>query len=351
MKAMYLYISICTVIIGGILGGLYLQSPIASYTLYRGGFQRTVLPASHVTLSAVLDLGLNSYYISGLTQDHIYISNYTAPAFLLSATLNLQDTTHIVLQTDQLDQIKHPQHFKTIVTPPYFYMVNGAEPIILQGDTTQWKATQKVGHLSYFSDLIPIDSGRFVLRYYSKRNASFTLGLQTPSPPYFIAHPELIEKQKEGFFSVDGMFHYSKALQKLIYVYRYRNQFFSTDLHLQLQNRYHTLDTISWAKVTASEIKSSNTFVLLSHPAVTQKLNTVRDHFLYNISGVMSQNDNADKFKKEDMVDVYDLTTGTYVKSFYLPRYHGNSVADFRVIEQHIFTIQGSYLLCYNYTP
>ncbi|RAV29469.1 hypothetical protein DN748_08180 [Sinomicrobium soli] len=331
-----------------VLVGLYAISPLNNREIYRGSFSRDFTPENTIIQKAILDLGVNSYYISGLTEDEVYLSNYTAIRHLLRMNISLKDTQHIQLKIKGLDSVVRSQQFRTKIEPPYFYMAHGIAPALLRGKVDQWEAHRFMPDSIYFTSAVPIDSNAFAVRYYSKTQDSYELGVETAESPYFRYNHNLLQKQAEGFFSVDGMLHYSKDLDKIIYLYKYRNEYMLMDKKLNLLKRYNTLDTISQANVQVKKVNSENSFELTSQPALTQRMSSVSGKYLYINSGVLAQNEDEDQFTKNSVVDVYDLTKGEYLLSFYLPPYKNKGISDFKIINNKLITIQDQYLISYD---
>ncbi|RNL87746.1 hypothetical protein ED312_10110 [Sinomicrobium pectinilyticum] len=340
-------LGLCTIGILSLLAGLYAHSPLANQKIYRGSFERKFVPDNTVSLNRVLNLGVNSYYISGLSNDTIYLSNYTVPQHLLRVDKALKDTQHIRIKITGLDSVVRPRQFRTQVEPPYFYMMHGIAPAILRGKVNHWEARRFMADSAYYTDAVPIDTTSFALRYYSKSQDSYELALETGEAPYFQPNYGILEKQGEGYFSVDGMLHFNKALQQVVYLYRYRNEFMVMDKRLNLLHRYHTLDTISRARIASKEIKSENSFTLTSPPAATQRFSTVSGNYLYINSGLLARNEEEEQFKKNVVIDVYELSNGEYKYSFYLPRYKGEGISGFKVFGNRLFAIHDQHLVAY----
>ncbi|RAV29196.1 hypothetical protein [Sinomicrobium soli] len=346
-KKSLLLIGLCAVAMIAVLAGLYALSPLSSYEIYRGSFDRKFLPEGSVERTAVLDLGLNSFYLSGITDDAIYVSNYTAPAYLMRADHELKDTAVLPINI-QLEKVDNPRQFRARVQPPYIYLFHGIKPAILRANLKERVARQFMQDSAYFVDAIPIDTTKFAIKFHSKIQQAYQLALETSYEPYFKPNYNILEKQKDGLFSVDGIMHYSKELQRLVYIYRYRNQYNVIDQDLNLVNRFNTLDTISWARFETARIESDNSFTLTSQPSVTQRSSALDGQYLYNISGIMSKNENEDNFAANSVVDVYNITNGNYLYSFYIPAYKEHRMIKFKVLGDYLVGIQEQYLVSYH---
>ncbi|RNL87795.1 hypothetical protein ED312_09790 [Sinomicrobium pectinilyticum] len=329
------------------LVSLYALSPLSNREIYRGSFSRDFIAEKTLTPQNVLDLGVNSYYISGLTEDEVFLSNYTNPIHLVRMNRQLKDTQHIRLHLEELDSVVSPKIFKTEVDPPYFYMTHGVHPALMKGKVGEWRARHHLSGLAFYTDAVSIDSSTFAIRYFSKSQQAYALALLQEKEPQFKPNTNILRGQAEGMFSVSGMLHYSKELQKVVYLYSYRNQFMVMDKELNLLHRHNTLDTISIARVKVDKIESDNSYTLTSQPAVTQKMSAVSGNYLFVQSALLAKNEDKEEFKKKVVIDLYDINTGDYQHSFYLPRYKNNSIKNFKVTENRLLAIHDQYLVAY----
>lgn len=87
-------------------------------------------PPHPVTLKHQLDLKLNSYYISGIDKNQIYLSNVTAPLYMkvLDYELNTVEENEISLSTMNLPF----RYAKVYILSPDFYFLDGSIPIIFK---------------------------------------------------------------------------------------------------------------------------------------------------------------------------------------------------------------------------
>lgn len=330
-----------------VLVGLYALSPLSNREIYRGSFSRNFVPEKTLIEKKVLDLGVNSYYISGLTEDEVFLSNYTSPLHLLRMNSQLKDTQHIKLHLEELDSVTSPKMFRTVVEPPYFYMTHGVHPAVMRGKINEWRARHLLSGLAFYTDAVPIDSSAFAIRYFSKSQQSYELGLLQETEPQFEPNTDILQNQVDGMFSVNGMLHYSKESQKIVYLYSYRNQFMVMDNKLNLLNRHNTLDTISIARVKVDKIDSDNSYNLTSQPAVTQRMSAVSGNHLFIQSALLAKNEDEKAFKNHVVMDIYDLNNGNYKHSFYLPKYKNKGISGFKIIGNQLLAIHDQYLVAY----
>jgi len=144
------------------------------------------------------------------------------------------------------------------------------------------------------------------------------LGKLTPDSLRAKFHPEILEKQIDGVFCVDGTMRFSKEIDRLVYTYRYRNQFIVMDTNLNVVARINTIDTTSKAKIKIATIKSTNSRTLASPPFVVNNQTSVYKQWLFVNSSLLALNDDPDTFNTTSIIDVYDIVNAKYLFSFYI---------------------------------
>src|SRR5688572_28984708 len=137
-KAQVIVLVVSLFVSVGILVALYALSPL-SRPAYRASFERKFIEGYVRSQEAMIDLGFNSFYIAGYTDNQLYMGNSTAPFHLLKTNLALTDSAHVMLRV-KLDSVADFRRFRLMVVPPYFYLAHGVAPVILKGDTSGWQA-------------------------------------------------------------------------------------------------------------------------------------------------------------------------------------------------------------------
>lgn len=283
-----------------------------------------------------VDLKFDSYYIAGVSDDQIYLGNYTGPLHLLIANYTLADTQHVVLSIRNMEKLKFKAP-KLAVTPPYFYIMDGAMPSLYRGEVNKWLADSFMFDKSaYFLDALPLGPSSFAIRTTSSITDELALGKMLPQKPYIKVDTTLLQKQIDGKFCTDGMLLYDQESPKVVYLYRYRNQYIVSDTSLNLLYRGNTIDTVSHAKVSAASISSNKTYTMSSPPLLVNAASCVSNGLLFVNSPLLSRNESEDAFKKNSVVDVYDLSDGTYKFSFYIPRFNGSGLEEFRIFDDKL---------------
>ncbi len=348
MKSSYKKISIC--IVTGILTVSILYGLSNKLTHKRNSFHRyfTFHP---VTPIQGIDLEYNSYYISGADSNRVYLGNITAPLHILLLKLPEMDTTRLQLKVEKTEGLRLMKSSILTVQSPYFYLTDGVTPKVLRGEIGKWYAHQFMYDSAYFSNAVPIGSKSLAIRSLSSDTKEYVLGKETDSFPYVKLVPGILEKQLDGIFCTDGMLHYNTKLNKLIYLYYYRNQFIVMDTTLNIAYRGKTIDTNSIAKINPAKINSKGTKVLGSPPLMVNKKSCTAENLLLIHSNLMAKNEDPKTFGETSVIDVYNLKEGTYAFSFYIYPYKDKKLTDFYITRNHFIAIHDHYLVLYDLNP
>src|SRR5690606_5416066 len=105
-----------------------------------------------------------------------------------------------------------------------------------------------------------------------------------------------------------------------------------TGMHLLYGGR--TIDTTRHADIQVAHIPSGDTYYLSSPARVVNKRAHVSGGQLYVRSMLIADNEDQGAFKRNMVLDVYQLTDGAYQFSFYLPKRNGKDATEFWVVNQ-----------------
>lgn len=151
--------------------------------------------------------------------------------------------------------------------------------------------------------------------------------------------PSLLTKQGDGLYSSDGFLRYSKASNVLVYLYFYRNEYLVIDPRsLALLHTGHTIDTVQHAHISPVKMKEG-TYSMDSPPLIVNAQARIEGETLYVHSLIRGNGEDAKRFKRDALIDTYDLKNHGYKKSFYLPVSDRKQIENFTVIEKYVFAI------------
>jgi hypothetical protein len=314
-----------------------------------GNFLR-LFPPHPATMYKSLNIVYNSYYIAGISKTRIYLGNYTAPLHVLSLTHALTDSQHVKLKVKNIKNEKF-WSLTVRVDSPSFYLMDGTRPIIYKGIISDWTADSIVNDHAYFVDALPLSNVSFVFRSLSRVNQEYELGKKTAYSADVQFMPNLLQKQIDGKFCVDGMMDYDSQSGTLVYLYFYRNQYIVMDSSLNLRFRANTIDTVTTAQIQVAKIRSTNTFTMSSPPLIVNRRGSVFHNYLFVNSALMASNENKTEFENLSVIDVYDLADREYRFSFYLAHASNRKLHDFRVFGDQLFALIDTELVVYNLSP
>ncbi|WP_157972954.1 hypothetical protein [Aureibaculum luteum] len=304
----------CTFLGVGIVVLLFI---VSENTMHRNNSFIRRIPPHTVEILKSLDLKFNSYYIAGMTDQTIYLGNTTAPLIITEISLK---TFQLKKQQIVLDQMQLPYRSVRIeVKPPYFFVADGSVPILFRGKITDWKALKLSKDLAYFSLWTTIDSTSFGIRSLSSKNQEQVLGTLYKNQNYQVKlSADLLTKQLDGYFDMDGQLLWNSSLQRLVYMYYYRNEYivYNSKLHLDYSGK--TIDTIKMASFKVANLKTTNQKKLLGNPTLVNKIATTNAELLFINSDRLGRFEPKNILKKASIIDVYNLGNATYSFSFYI---------------------------------
>ncbi|SFN90922.1 Methylamine utilisation protein MauE [Paenimyroides ummariense] len=307
-------------------------------------FIRRFLP-HHIDKAEYIDLGFNSYYIAGLTHDTIYLGNYTTPLNITAIPMDMRARISHQIVLDEKDRSFRSLTVK--VNDEFFFVSDGATPIIYRGETKSWKALKFMETKIFFSKLQPIDNNSFLFRSEKADSGENVLGKITVSnSTTFELYDKVLKKQIDGIFDTDGHLITDSKTKQAIYTYYYRNQY------LVYENKYNyfksgkTIDTTTLAKIEVKTLANGERKM----GAPPQKVNSrtyAYDKLLYVKSDLMGKNEPRSMWNEASIIDVYNYSKNQYMYSFYTYDYKKNKVKEFAINEEYFFGIIGNSLVRY----
>lgn len=296
-----------------------------------------------------IDLNVNSYYFAGNDQNNIYLANYTAPLHLLKIDTSLSSKTEIIIP---LEDTNIPIKKVTLhVNPPFFYWMDGAVPLIMQGYSDDWKVTSMYRDLSFFTQIEKLNNHTFLIRTNHAKNGENIIGTINLRPPFeFYSNPNLLDKQKnnDGIFETEGSLFHDPISEKIGYVYRYKNGYVVTDYRLKEITRGKTIDTFHQPNINIKKSKEGQRLATL--PTIVNHTIAAYNDFLFIHSPLRGQFDNLTSWQNNATIDVYSLSTNQYLFSFYLPLYKGQKLHGLALIHSNLYVLVGHTLMKYTFS-
>lgn len=305
------------------------------------------IPPHPVLKKFELPIEFNSYYLAGHSGDTLYLGNTTAPLHLLQIDLKTKDTVHVRIK---LNKTGLPfRSIKVNVRPPYFFVMDGTVPCIFRGYVVNWKADMWMKDKAFFRKAVPLDSNTVYVDAISSNTKMATLGLIAKDKNNFkiTLKPEILEKQLDGIFDVNGIMVTPTKGKEIGYVYSYRNQYMIMDSNLKLLKRLRTIDTIQKAQIKLAQLSDSETTQMKEPPILINKMSAMSEDLLFVGSERLGKNDDESMLGEASIIDVYNWVKETYEFSFYLYHIKGAKVREFGIYGKYIVALAGNQLSLY----
>ncbi|MCG2419747.1 hypothetical protein K8089_12000 [Aequorivita sp. F47161] len=293
-----------------------------------------------------VDIGYNSYYFAGITEDSIYLGNNSAPLHVLAISKKTQDTLHRFIKLPNYDFPFRAIRVK--VTDSIFYVMDGNVPVIFKGSLRELKGTLLPQNHHRFILSEPLDEGYFAIRAYDTITEGNILGRMSDGNSHTTHfYPNILKAYGDVFFDTDGLLLYNAQLKKIIYVYYYRNEYVTIENEFSKYHSGRTIDTISKPVLDVRTIASKNEKRLGKNPILVNIEAATFGNYL------LIQSERLGKYESEKMldgasiIDVYNLEDRTYVFSFYLYHPGLNNTIEFRLDGELLYLIVDHFLITY----
>ncbi|MBP0613950.1 tellurium resistance protein TerC [Chryseobacterium sp. cx-311] len=298
-----------------------------------------------ITETKAVTLDSEHYYFAGSSEGHIFLGSRALPQNLTTYSTSLSERSVIKIKPDNL---KHTfRNIRVQVKAPHYYFYDGTVPVIYRGRLGAETARTLSYQDAFFTQLVALDSLRFALRTQDAVSKSLTLALlETDSPASVKLFPEILSRQTEGLFDMDGKLAVNQDGSKLIYTYTYRNRFIVMDGGLKVLRELQTIDTTETAKVKSTRL-SDGRYKMTAPPLKVNAAAYAYNDLLFNQSGLMGKYESPKSWKKAKVIDVYSTSRAHYVGSFYLYNRTGVPLTDFMISGGYLYVLFGSELVQY----
>lgn len=342
----FILIGCCLVLGIGIAGGLSIFYNVNVKDSKLNGFNR-LLKSNAVTQLREFDLGDNSFYLAGTSDESIYLGNYVGTTLIMKTNYDFTDTTHLTFTpTKDLNLVW--KSMKAWVNPPDVYLAAGtsAEMLNAKLPSTQVNPLEGLDN-TYFTSSVPLSNASFILKAFDRRQQQYGLIKKISGAPYDSYSPGILGNQGDGYFSVDGKLLYQPKTGRLIYLYKYRNQFITLDSSLNVIHHGSTIDTVSTARVRVAEPDDGKGFTIPAPPPTVNANGCLSSKWLFVNSALKGDNENSEKFEQFSVIDVYTLENGVYQLSFYLQNPNDMKLSGLMVHDDILIAVFGRIIRTY----
>lgn len=158
-----------------------------------------------------------------------------------------------------------------------------------------------------------------------------------------------------GYFANDGWLYHDQNNHLLFYLYYYKGIILKLDTNLNLLQRIKTIDTVTEADIktgvfeTRVQGKTVKQLTQTAPPKIVNRFISVSEGKIYVLSRLKADHEEKRDFFKNEVIDVYQMNSGKYLHSFYIPKYMGAKISNFKVAGHTLSAIFETHLLNYNF--
>lgn len=314
----------------------------------KNGFNRLFI-YQQASLKESINLDNDDYSIADILPNHIILYRLKQPSLLIKISFNLRKIRFFTLplpkNREKITGVNSIRFYNSKA-----FLMNGGTSYIYKADSIS-KSRLDI-YPFYHADLI--NSSSFLImtkksilginrRILKKVNLNGkTTGLYMP------------EKQKEGIFSNDGQFKYDKVSNKLIYMFCYRGEFVCLDSNMKIIYKAKTIDTVRNADLETKLIKEPfkdsiqiDKIIISKPPLIINRTMSITSSKIYINSNLKADNEDYDKFRRSQVIDIYESKDGQYAGSFYISKFGARRITEFRVYNNIIVAIYQKSLVIY----
>ncbi len=329
------------------VGSVTLLFAFSEKKMHRNNAFQRRYPHHPANKQAQLDLEYNSFYFAGVTDDSIYLGNHTASLLLLSIDKNLEDTLHHRVNIFSNERSLNASRY--VVTDKELLMVAAHNQVLLKGNISNYKVSPYSFSKESFMNAVFMKKDTFAIRAFDTKRSDNVLGrLVVGDSTRTTIFPTLIEKQGDSFFTSDGLLLYNRELEKVIYMYYYRNELVVIDKNFTLVYLGKTIDTVATAQLNVHTNESRNEQKLGGDPLFINRLAATYDNYLFIQSDRIGRYESNKVLKHASIIDVYNLEEQNYAFSFYLYHHNLKKLRDFVVKGHRLYALIDHYLISYN---
>ena len=314
------------------------------FTANNNGFNRKIENVSLPRISWIKK-PQNITSISTVTKDHIYFQT-TIPGKLIIVDHHLTDPqcVSIPYPSDQ----KTASLFYTIIDSPGIYLLAGNKGTIAHANLHNKTFYNYSFKLPVFTRTVFIPPATFIIRGYetsSIKPDQVFMKINTASS-LLQREKNLSEKKRDAGITTDGLLQYDSSVHLLIYTFFYSNNIICFDTSLQLIYKAHTIDTTNAYQIQTGSIgtETEKVFTNTMPSRIVNWESDVSDGKLYINSWMKADNESIPQFNNNSVIDVYDIISGAYKKSFYVPFFRGEKMESFKVYKNEVIAIYKDYI-------
>lgn len=155
------------------------------------------------------------------------------------------------------------------------------------------------------------------------------------------------ERRNDGGMTTDGELLYDRKTNLLTYIHFYSNKMLCLDTNLNLIYSGKTLGSENASGSNAMALSSTGALTSASPKRVINNASYTVNGLLFNHSRVVSKSEMGNNRNSGNTIDIYDIKTGEYKESFYIPYIKGQTINKFKIFENILIVLYRDYIATY----
>lgn len=317
---------------------------------HNNGFKRAYFPASY-SAAHELDLPDTLSWIVGLTRSNMYIGISTEGE-VVEVRRDLKGSVkriQIPFFSKFYDSLQlSSANIK--IDSPFIYLFAENKPAIVKTAFDSSLFEIRILPPGPFTREVMVGSDCFVLRKIEPRLTDQLFVRYDFATGSIKKEDSISEIFGDGGIVSDGQLYFDVKAKKLCYIYYYKNLLLSFDTSLNLAERWSTIDTTTSFRIKTGIVKNEGTtaYTNISPANIINKLNDVKNGFLFNMSALKADNESDRFFSDNSIIDIIDLKNGGYLGSIHLPVFDGNKLSGFVISDNQLIGLYAHTIIIYD---
>lgn len=317
----------------------------------KNGFVRKIINAK-INREYIYKLPDKSFLFAGKPTNEIVLSSHKNPftIYRINSSFNMINETHLKLSEIFIPTLSKFK-FEIQAQSQYFSDYFGHYGILKNGIlTTHTTPLQNTDQTFYISD------SSIISRSINQKEKQPKFELVKFNASKSSLRKYMLPKRSGGIFGNDGWLVYDRKKSRIIYMYYYLGEFLCLDTNLNSLYKTKTIDTVTKTIVKLigykTKLKNGATGEVLTPakpPKFVNKMCTADNGYLYILSALKADNESQSAYKANQVVDVYDISNGKYLKSFYVPNYKDHKLRQFEINNQTFVGIFDKFLIKFKF--
>jgi hypothetical protein len=278
--------------------------------------------------------------ICGVTDQNVFITTNN-PRCLIRHNYNLDKFDSIFFPVNITPEVMSNRNF--VIDSPWTCLFINNQPGFILGkmNDSMVQNPSFTGTPQLFIQSTWISPSSAVIRTFDSLQTKQILQKITCSTGEVNAEEPLFAEQPDMGFATGGILKFDRTQNILIYVQFYQNNFFVLDTNLVVLHRFNTIDTSFTNSMTVKQVKIAGVEKIVPSKAriTANKGAFAADGFLYVHSGLRADNESLNEFNNNTVIDIYQINTGIYTGSFYIPNVDGNRLKSFVVRKDKLIVL------------